>query len=111
MLAKQPAVRGSRFWLSFAVAASMATFSVGLATGANLPRAAGAESRDAGSHDAVSGAPGQPERVAALPRLDTTRPYLTIQHGIVVPGVVISPVLDTSRRYLTIQSGVVVPGH
>jgi hypothetical protein len=108
--AKQVAVRGSRFWLSFAAAASMATFSVGLATGASLPRAANGGSQDSGSHTVVGQAAGQPN-VAVLPRLDTSKTYLTIQHGVVVPGVSVSPVLDTSRTYLTIQSGVVVPGH
>jgi hypothetical protein len=109
VLAKPSAVRGSRFWLSFAAAASMATFSVGLATGANLPRAAGGTGQDVVSQGVVL--TPRPESVAALPRLDLTRPYLTIQHGVVVPGVDVSRVLDTSKRYLTIQSGIVVPGH
>src|SRR6476619_4699484 len=88
------AVRGARFWLAIAVAAALATFALGLAAGAGLSRAG-----------AVTGGAG---RIAPASALDASRPYPTVQHGVVVPGparvsgATQAPGLDTSRPYLTV---------
>ena len=71
-----------------------ATFAAGLATGQGLPGAAasGPVARP-GSHPGgagtSTGSPADQEPLACFvsPALDTSKPYLTIQHGvIVVPG-------------------------
>jgi hypothetical protein len=72
----------------------MATFAAGLATGQGLQTAAasGPVARPAALHDsagtgATGDAAGQaPLACFASPVLDTSRPYLTIQHGVIVPG-------------------------
>jgi hypothetical protein len=96
------AVRGTRFWLSIAASASVATFALGLAAGSNLSRAGDLT--------------GSVSRVAPAPALDTSQPFLTVQHGVIVPaggsgsGAVRAPALDTSQPFLTVQHGVIVAG-
>jgi hypothetical protein len=121
------ATRGPRFWLPLVAAVSVATFSVGLAAGSHLPRAAGELSVRAGAQSdvartaiepGVTQAAGEAARhasrgLAMTPVLDVTAPYLTIQRGVIVPGhgLAMTPVLDVTAPYLTIQRGVIVPGH
>lgn len=93
MTSRQAYGHGPHFWLSVTTVVSIATFSVGYATLASMPGTA--DGGQSGSKPAV---------------LDMSRPYLTIQHGVIVPGRTPSPALDTSRPYLTIQHGVIVPG-
>ncbi len=80
-------------------------FVVGLAAGAGGTLVARGQIGAADRAAEVAQAP------AAISRtLDTSRPYLTIQDGVVVvPRSALSAALDTSRPYLTVQDGVVVP--
>lgn len=63
-----------------------ATFAAGVATGQSLPTAA-ASGPVARSGSLQGGAARQaPLACFETPVLDTSRPYLTIQHGVIVPG-------------------------
>ena len=88
MLAKQVVIRANQFWLSLVSVGLVAAFCLGLATSASVLRAADGRS----TPNAVGSGAGDVSRaavpgLAATSKLDTSKSYLTIQHGVVVPGV------------------------
>ena len=92
MKIRQISGRLHEFQVALRVVLLTATFAAGLATGQGLPTAAasGPVARS-GSLQGGIGTTGNAAGRAlgacfASPVLDTSKPYLTIQHGVVVPG-------------------------
>ena len=119
------AARGVRFWMTVATLATLAAFLSGVAVGgqsrAGERSSAGSAVVPARSLDTSRSyltvqngivVPGHELAGGSTPAatLDTSNPYLTIQHGVVVAGRGTRPALDLSRPYLTVQDGIVVPG-